>query len=104
MTALSQIEKSPSVPIAIDVGIEGMTCASCVMRVEKAIAAVPGVASANVNVATERATVQFTGTPDTDGVLRAIEKAGYVPKIATRELSIGGMTCASCVSRVEKAL
>ena len=104
MTALTPIEKWTSAPISTDFGIEGMTCASCVRRVEKAISAVPGVASANVNLATERATVQFTGASDTHGVLRAIEKAGYAPKIIAQELSIEGMTCASCVSRVEKAL
>jgi Cu+-exporting ATPase len=104
MTAISKITPAFPVPVATDFGIEGMTCASCVVRVEKAIAAVPGVASANVNLATERATVHFTGTPDPNGVLRAIEKAGYEPKIVTQELSIEGMTCASCVSRVEKAL
>ena len=104
MTALKKIEKSTPLPIPTDFGIEGMTCASCVRRVEEAINAVPGVASANVNLATERATVRFDGEPDTPAVLRAIEKAGYAPRIATEELQIEGMTCASCVSRVEKAL
>ncbi|PJR16365.1 heavy metal translocating P-type ATPase [Sinorhizobium meliloti] len=104
MTALKKIEKSTPIPIPTDFGIEGMTCASCVRRVEEAITAVPGVASANVNLATERATVRFDGEPDTPAVLRAIENAGYAPRIATEELQIEGMTCASCVSRVEKAL
>jgi Cu+-exporting ATPase len=104
MTALKRIEKSTPIPIPTDFGIEGMTCASCVRRVEEAITAVPGVASANVNLATERATVRFDGEPDTPAVLRAIEKAGYAPRIAAEELQIEGMTCASCVSRVEKAL
>ncbi|WP_373413594.1 copper-translocating P-type ATPase [Ensifer aridi] len=104
MTALTQIEKSTSLPMFADFGINGMTCASCVRRVEKAISAVPGVASANVNLATERATVQFTGMPDTKAVLRAIENAGYEPKVEIQELDVEGMTCASCVSRVEKAL
>ncbi|MCA1368345.1 copper-translocating P-type ATPase [Bradyrhizobium sp. BRP14] len=104
MTALTQIEKPTSLPMAADFGIDGMTCASCVRRVEKAISAVPGVASANVNLATERATVQFTGMPDTKAVLRAIENAGYEPKVEIQELDVEGMTCASCVSRVEKAL
>lgn len=104
MTASSKIYFAAATPVATDFGIEGMTCASCVLRVEKAIAAVPGVASASVNLATERATVRFSGAPDASGVLRAIEKAGYEPKLVTQELSIEGMTCASCVSRVEKAL
>ncbi|WP_026620622.1 P-type Cu+ transporter [Ensifer sp. WSM1721] len=104
MTALTQIEKSTSLSMSADFGIDGMTCASCVRRVEKAISAVPGVASANVNLATERATVQFTGMPDTKAVLRAIENAGYEPKVEIQELDVEGITCASCVSRVEKAL
>lgn len=87
MTAMTQIEKSTSAPISTDFGIEGMTCASCMRRVERAISAVPGVASANVNLATERATVQFAGAPDTNGVFRAIEKAGYEPKTVTQELN-----------------
>jgi Cu+-exporting ATPase len=58
-------------------GIEGMTCASCVGRVEKAIKAVPGVASASVNLATERAEVIFTATSNAPAVIKAIETAGY---------------------------
>ncbi|KKX29430.1 heavy metal translocating P-type ATPase [Rhizobium sp. LC145] len=104
MTAISKITPVSSLPAATDFGIEGMTCASCVVRVEKAIAAVPGVMSANVNLATERATVQFSGTPDTQAVLKAIERAGYEPKLVTQEFGVEGMTCASCVARVEKAL
>ncbi len=74
------------------------------LRVEKAIASAPGVASANVNLATERATVQFSGSPDTQAVLKAIERAGYEPKLTTQEFGVEGMTCASCVARVERAL
>jgi Cu+-exporting ATPase len=104
MTAISKIEISKSLPVPTDFGIEGMSCASCVVRVEKAIAAIPGVASATVNLATERATVTYSKPVPTEAVLLAIERAGYEPKIETRELVIEGMTCASCVSRVEKAL
>ncbi|CAN7338023.1 heavy metal translocating P-type ATPase [Pararhizobium sp. LjRoot235] len=104
MTAISKIDPSKSLPVPTDFGIEGMSCASCVVRVEKAIAAVPGVASATVNLATERATVTYNAPVPTDAVLQAIENAGYEAKTETRELGIEGMTCASCVSRVEKAL
>ncbi|MDX0973317.1 heavy metal translocating P-type ATPase [Sinorhizobium medicae] len=104
MTAISTIDPSRSLPVPTDFGIEGMSCASCVVRVEKAIAAVPGVASATVNLATERATVTYNEPVPTEAVLQAIEKAGYEPRIETRELGIEGMTCASCVSRVEKSL
>ncbi|EDF6151583.1 gold/copper-translocating P-type ATPase GolT [Salmonella enterica subsp. enterica serovar Give] len=55
--------------------IEGMTCASCVARVEKGIKAVPGVTDATVNLATERATVR--GTASAEEVIAAIEKTGY---------------------------
>jgi Cu+-exporting ATPase len=88
----------------IDIPVLGMTCASCVGRVEKAIAAVPGVAAANVNLAAERAHVELTPEGDTAAVVEAIRKAGYEPLDSELDLKIGGMTCASCVSRVEKAL
>ncbi|WP_047462563.1 heavy metal translocating P-type ATPase [Rhizobium rhizogenes] len=104
MTALPQIEKSNVSPIPTEFGIEGMSCASCVVRVEKAIKAVRGVDAASVNLATERATVTFKDAVDTVAVLQAIEGAGYEAKLQTQELLIEGMTCASCVSRVERAL
>src|SRR6266545_2177138 len=102
--------------------ITGMTCASCVRRVEKALAKVPGVADASVNLATERARVAFDPAQASAADLRAaVEKAGYgvgaariepaaapapQPPLAGDELllPIEGMTCASCVRRVEKAL
>ncbi|MGV1832474.1 heavy metal translocating P-type ATPase [Agrobacterium vitis] len=86
------------------IAIDGMNCASCVRRVEKAIAAVPGVSSASVNLASEKASVQFSQQPDLAAVLAAIQQAGYAPRIETQELDIDGMNCASCVRRVEKAL
>lgn len=89
---------------ATDFQIEGMTCASCVARVEKAIRAVPGVASANVNLATEKATVQFSDLADPDAVVAAIARAGYSTRVEVVDLQIEGMTCASCVARIEKAL
>ena len=64
-----------SKPVSID--IEGMTCASCVLRVEKSLLKVPGVTSASVNLATERATVQVSDTDNVDALFKAIERAGY---------------------------
>src|SRR3546814_11783734 len=85
--------------------IEGMTCASCVGRVERAIRQVPGVVDVSVNLATERAEVTFQeASADIGGVADAVFKAGYMPGSKTTELSVAGMTCASCVGRVEKAL
>ncbi|MES2667805.1 MAG: heavy metal translocating P-type ATPase [Pseudomonadota bacterium] len=83
--------------------VEGMTCASCVGRVEKALKAVPGVETAFVNLATERAEV--TGaTVDRALLVKAVEDAGYDVASRPVDLVIEGMTCASCVARVEKAL
>lgn len=85
--------------------IQGMTCASCVGRVEKALKKVDGVEQANVNLATEQAVVESTVPLDRAALVKAVERAGYdVVVAAPIELSIDGMTCASCVARVEKAL
>ncbi|MGF7212744.1 Cu+-exporting ATPase [Skermanella aerolata] len=98
---------APQEPAAseIDIGIGGMTCASCVGRVEKAIRKVEGVTDVSVNLATEKARVAFIDPrPNTQGVVDAIARAGYEPAKAEFDLRIRGMTCASCVGRVEKAL
>ncbi|MFO1133075.1 MAG: heavy metal translocating P-type ATPase [Hyphomicrobiales bacterium] len=84
--------------------VEGMTCASCVRRVEKAIAAVPGVESAAVNLATERADVRLAEPATPEAVIAAIKGAGYDVASQTLDLGVEGMTCASCVRRVEKAI
>ncbi|RIX27442.1 heavy metal translocating P-type ATPase [Sphingomonas edaphi] len=85
--------------------IEGMTCASCVGRVEKAIRAVHGITDVSVNLATERAEITFDPTyADTSTIADAIFAAGYMPGATEIKLAIDGMTCASCVGRVEKAL
>jgi Cu+-exporting ATPase len=59
-----------------------MTCASCAGRVEKALAAVPGVARASVNLATERASVQAAGTLDAAALIAAVTSAGYQASLA----------------------
>ncbi|MFO0461674.1 MAG: heavy metal translocating P-type ATPase, partial [Burkholderiales bacterium] len=87
---------------ALAVPVEGMTCASCVGRVERALKRAPGVVEATVNLATETATVR--GTAGAVAVRDAIVAAGYAVPATVVDLSIGGMTCASCVGRVERAL
>jgi len=94
----------PADSVAVSLPIEGMTCASCVGRVEKALKAVPGVNQASVNLATERADITFAGAPNVAAAVQAVQKAGYTVAETTIELSVTGMTCASCVGRVEKAL
>ncbi|MCE5972389.1 heavy metal translocating P-type ATPase [Sinirhodobacter sp. WL0062] len=88
----------------ISLPIEGMTCASCVGRVERALRAVPGVLDASVNLATERADIRLAGPVERADLTRAVEDAGYTVTALTVELAIDGMTCASCVGRVERAL
>jgi P-type Cu+ transporter len=67
----------------LDIGIEGMTCASCVTRVEKALAKVPGVSAATVNLATETARIHFAPSEQIEAKLRrAVRDAGYEPVAA----------------------
>ncbi|WP_111894878.1 heavy metal translocating P-type ATPase [Acinetobacter sp. MB5] len=87
--------------------IEGMTCASCVGRVEKALKKVEGVADVAVNLATEKAVIQSDVALPREALVHAVERAGYDVRTQPEqqfELNIQGMTCASCVGRVEKAL
>lgn len=89
----------------IGIGVEGMTCGSCVARVERAVKALPGVRDVSVNLATERATVSYDpGQVDLADIDHAIASAGYLSAIQEHELSIDGMTCASCVARIERAI
>ncbi|CAJ8701137.1 copper-translocating P-type ATPase [Burkholderia pseudomallei] len=123
-SALAPSPEIAAARTAIELDIAGMTCASCVGRVEKALAQVPGVVRATVNLATEKATVDADADAhvDTARLIDAVKRAGYraspvsdpasalapSPEIAAArtaiELDIAGMTCASCVGRVEKAL
>jgi Cu+-exporting ATPase len=89
----------------VDIGVRGMTCASCVRRVERALEKVDGVSDASVNLATEKARVVFDpGVADVSALLDAVSKGGYEPVSEELTLAVGGMTCASCVRRVERAL
>ncbi len=101
-------ETTPAVPAGSvqqwTLGVDGMTCASCVARVEKALTRVPGVAAASVNLISEAATIEVDADVALTPLLQAIVGAGYRVKEDELDLAIGGMTCASCVGRVEKAL
>ncbi len=88
----------------VSLPIEGMTCASCVGRVEAALAKVEGVQSVSVNLATERADIRLNTLVNRMALVEAVEKVGYEVPQASVELSVQGMTCASCVGRVEKSL
>ncbi|WP_411890114.1 heavy metal translocating P-type ATPase [Yoonia sp. SDW83-1] len=85
-------------------GIEGMSCGSCVGRAERALTAVPGVAAAHVNLADASATVTLATDGNGQGVADALKAAGYPARAHDISLTIDGMSCASCVGRVETAL
>ncbi|MFQ5849557.1 MAG: heavy metal translocating P-type ATPase [Candidatus Binatia bacterium] len=85
--------------------IEGMSCASCVAHIEEALRGLPGVREARVNFATEKATVKYEVNGANPMVLvEAVRAAGYEVPLEQVNLPIGGMTCASCVSHVERGL
>lgn len=88
-------------PVSFTVG--GLSCAGCARSAERAISGVVGVGAAQVDFATERATVTLKDASATD-VAAAVRDAGYVPAITEIELDITGMTCAHCAGTVEKAL
>ncbi|NWF67495.1 MAG: copper-translocating P-type ATPase [Chloroflexi bacterium] len=89
----------------IELPITGMTCASCVRNVERALNKTEGVAEANVNLATERASVSYDpALTDVNRIIERVSGAGYGVAQATIEVPITGMTCASCVRNVERAI
>lgn len=85
-------------------GVTGMTCGSCVSRIERALLAVPGVDAVSVNPATEQVDIESAPSVPVAALATAITDAGY--QVDTRETAfdIGGMHCGSCVARVEKAV
>ncbi|NOZ26702.1 MAG: copper-translocating P-type ATPase [Chloroflexi bacterium] len=85
--------------------VTGMTCASCANHIGQALKNVPGVAEAQVNLATEKATVTFSnGAVPLTALIQAVRDAGYDVPTETLILPIGGMTCASCANHIEQAL
>lgn len=95
--------------------IGGMTCASCVARVERFVGRMDGVNSVNVNLTTERADIELdnSSTTTSEDIQAVIKKAGFTVESVTEPqqtsqvgehvvLGVGGMTCASCVARVER--
>ncbi|MBM3147551.1 MAG: heavy metal translocating P-type ATPase, partial [Actinobacteria bacterium] len=98
-------EEGRQAPAAADIPITGMTCAACVARNERALRGLEGVASADVNFATERAHVTYDPRKLAfDDLIAAVRGGGYDVATQTLTLPVVGMTCASCVARVETAL
>jgi P-type Cu+ transporter len=94
-------------PKKIDIPVTGMTCAACSSAVERALKKVQGVKSAAVNLPLERATIEFSQSDIPvllPVIIHAIEDEGYGVGTRKLDIAVGGMTCASCVSAVEKTL
>ncbi len=90
---------------SLELGIRGMTCAACAGRVERALKKVAGVAEARVNLAAESAHVEYDAQRvGPEQLAASIADAGYTAVVEEAELPVRGMTCASCVGRVERAL
>ncbi|HEY3196893.1 MAG TPA: heavy metal translocating P-type ATPase [Nitrospirales bacterium] len=101
------------VTASLTIPIEGMTCASCVARIERGLKELPGVVDASVNLATEKAKVEYEPHRITaTGIYDQIEALGYTPvrpfpqkpEIETLTIPIEGMSCASCVAKIERGL
>jgi Cu+-exporting ATPase len=89
----------------VQIGIHGMSCASCVSTVEAALAAVPGVRKAVVNLAAERGTVHYDPSRvGPSALVKAIADTGYSPLVERSTIPIGGISCAACVATIERAL
>ncbi len=88
----------------ISLQVEGMTCASCVGRVERGLSALPGVTDVAVNLATEQARFSVDGSERVVEAIHALDDLGYPARTETVTLSVESMSCASCVGRVDKSL
>ena len=89
----------------ITLPVTGMTCAMCVKNVERSLKRADGVADVSVNLATEKATVDYDADRVSEGeLIKRLEGAGYGVVAASIDLPITGMTCAMCQKNVERAL
>jgi Cu+-exporting ATPase len=101
MTEKSDAKKSEKASIPIT----GMTCTTCAATIEKGLAETPGVEQARVNFASEKASIEYDPTKvDLAKIKNTIAQLGYGTATKKSIFPVGGMTCASCVARVEEAL
>ncbi len=84
--------------------ITGMSCASCVGRVERSLSELPGVENVRVNLATEQADFDASGASAIAAASNALSELGYPARTETITLNVAEMSCASCVGRVERAI
>ncbi len=89
----------------LDLPIKGISCASCVAKIEKGLSQLSGVADAKVNFATERAAISFDPNQvQIKDFIQTIQDLGYEPGTERVILPVQGMSCASCVNKVQAAL
>jgi Cu+-exporting ATPase len=92
-------EKNVTLPVT------GMTCANCALNIERNVKKLPGVKEANVNFASEQASVSFdSDQTQVEDVIKKIQDAGYGIARATVEFPVTGMTCANCAMTIERTL
>jgi len=98
------IEESPDLK-RIDLPITGMSCASCATRIQDALRRLEGVEDASVNLAAERATVFYNPSQTkVKDFINTIKDLGYSTRVSKIIIPIKGMTCASCVEKIQRAL
>ncbi|MBI3003679.1 MAG: heavy-metal-associated domain-containing protein, partial [candidate division NC10 bacterium] len=95
---------APERTVRHDFGVGGMSCASCAATIEAALRKVPGVQSASVNFGAERATVLAAPEVAPATLLQAVRDVGYEPRTERVTIPIGGISCASCIQKIEGAL
>jgi Cu+-exporting ATPase len=108
-----QEDQKPSAPVSspskgkrkTSFGVSGMTCASCVDTIQRSLADLQGIESANVNLATERATISYDPElVNIEQVKKTVRDAGYDVVLNIVTISVGGMSCATCANTIEEAL
>ena len=103
-TALTGFREDASF-LNVDLPIIGMDCPTCAVTIEKAITSLPGVKAASVNAATEKAHVEYDArTVQIQDLTEAVRKTGYHTGHSVLRIGVQGMSCASCVTKIEEAL
>jgi P-type Cu+ transporter len=104
VSSIGYLETGENFMQQLQLSVKGMSCASCVGRVEKALKHTDGIAAASVNLATEKATLTLRDPAALSAAVSAVKAAGYQVETEQQSFAISGMSCASCVGRLEKGL
>ncbi|MBI3988880.1 MAG: heavy-metal-associated domain-containing protein, partial [candidate division NC10 bacterium] len=89
----------------VELPVQGMSCGSCVARIEKGLSEVSGILTASVNFAAEKVTITYDpGQAQVKEFVKTIRELGYEAPLEKATIAIQGMSCASCVAKIEKGL